>query len=63
VSYTVAANGAVTDVNVVRAQPRGVFDRDAVRAVSQWQFEPALDNGKPVARVQTRRIEFALKAQ
>lgn len=63
VSFTVATNGAVTDVNVVRAQPRGVFDRDAVRAVSQWQFEPALDNGKAVARTMTRRIEFALKAQ
>ena len=63
VSFTVGANGAVTDVNVLRAQPRGVFDRDAVRAVSQWQFEPALDNGKTVSRQMTRRIEFALKAQ
>lgn len=63
VSFTVGTNGSVSDVNVVRAQPRGVFDRDAVRAVSQWQFEPALDNGKTVARQLTRRIEFALKAQ
>lgn len=63
VSFTVGANGAVSDVNVVRAQPRGVFDRDAVRAVSQWQFEPAMENGKVVSRQMTRRIEFALKAQ
>ncbi len=63
VSFTVGVNGAVSDADVVRSQPRGVFDRDAVRAVSQWQFEPALENGKPAARQMTRRIEFALKAQ
>lgn len=63
VSFTVGTNGSVSDVNVVRAQPRGVFDRDATRAVSQWQFEPAMDNGKAVSRQLTRRIEFALKAQ
>ncbi|MBI2398053.1 MAG: energy transducer TonB [Xanthomonadales bacterium] len=63
VSFTVAANGDVTDVNVARAQPRGVFDRDAVRAVSQWKYEPALENGKPVQRTLTRRIEFALSAK
>lgn len=63
VSFTVSTSGAVSDVSVERSQPRGVFDRDAVRAVSQWQFEPALDNGKAVSRKLTRRIEFALKAQ
>lgn len=63
VSFTVAASGEVTDVAVARAQPRGVFDRDATRAVSQWKFEPALENGKPVARTLTRRIEFSLSAK
>ncbi|HWT15086.1 MAG TPA: energy transducer TonB [Patescibacteria group bacterium] len=63
VSFTVGTDGSVSDANVLRAQPRGVFDRDAVRAVSQWQFEPALANGKAVSRQLTRRIEFALKAQ
>ncbi len=63
VSFTVAASGEVTDVAVARAQPRGVFDRDATRAVSQWKYEPALENGKPVARTLTRRIEFSLSAK
>ncbi|HQW80281.1 MAG: energy transducer TonB [Rhodanobacteraceae bacterium] len=63
VSFTVGTNGSVSNVDVVRAQPRGVFDRDATRAVAQWQFEPAMDNGKAVSRELTRRIEFALKAQ
>jgi periplasmic protein TonB len=63
VSFTVGANGNVSDVSVVRAQPRGVFDRDASRAVSQWVFEPAMENGRPVAKTLTRRIEFKLGAQ
>lgn len=61
VSFTVGTDGSVSDVNVVRSQPRGVFDREASRAVSQWRFEPALENGKPVAKKLTRRIEFNMK--
>lgn len=63
VTFNVGADGSVTDVNVVRSQPRGVFDRDAVRAVSQWKFEAALSAGKPVVSSLTRRIEFSLKGQ
>jgi protein TonB len=63
VSFSVGGDGNVSNVSVVRSQPRGVFDRDAVRAVSQWKFEPALDAGKPVAATLTRRIEFSLKGQ
>ncbi len=63
VTFNVGTDGAVGDVNVERSQPRGVFDRDAVRAVSQWKFEPALNGGKAVTSSLTRRIEFSLKGQ
>ncbi len=63
VTFKVGVDGDVSDVNVVRSQPRGVFDRDAVRAVSQWKFEAALNAGKPVVSSLTRRIEFSLKGQ
>jgi len=63
VTFTVGTDGSVTDVNVARSQPRGVFDRDAVRAVSQWKFEAALSDGKPAVSSLTRRIEFSLKGQ
>ena len=40
VEITVAANGSVTDVRVIRAQPRGQFDRAVLNTVREWQFEP-----------------------
>ncbi|MGB3394342.1 MAG: TonB family protein [Stenotrophomonas sp.] len=45
----VAADGTPTDVQVESAQPQGVFDASAVAAAKQWKFNPALQNGKPVA--------------
>jgi protein TonB len=58
--FTIGTDGAVRDVAVVRAQPSRVFDREAVRAMQQWSFEPALRNGQPVEVRARRRIEFRL---
>lgn len=49
VEFTVAADGSVSDVRVVRANPPRVFDREAVSAVKRWRFQPI---GAPVT---TRR--------
>ncbi len=40
VEISIAANGSVTDVRVVRSNPRGEFDRGVVSTVRGWQFEP-----------------------
>ena len=40
VEISIGANGAVTDVRVIRAQPRGEFDRTVLNTVRGWQFEP-----------------------
>lgn len=58
--FTVGVDGRVTDVSVARAQPSRVFDREAVRAIQQWTFEPALRDGRPVSSPVRRRIEFKL---
>ena len=58
--FTVAADGRVTDVSVVRAQPMRVFDREAIRAMQQSTFRPALRNGQPVSSQRRQRIEFNL---
>ncbi len=60
VRITVSPQGAVTNAEVVRAQPSRVFDRAALDAVRQWRFEPALRNGQPIAAQRTQRIEFKL---
>ena len=53
-------DGSVGNVHVTNAEPRRVFDRAAVDAVSRWKFKPALINGVPTAVVLQRRVEFRL---
>jgi protein TonB len=60
VAFTVNPDGSVSDVHVTDAEPRRVFDRAAIDAVSRWRFKPALINGTPTAVVVKRRIEFKL---
>jgi protein TonB len=55
VLYTIGADGRVGDVRVVRARPRGVFERTVQDTVRTWRFEPP---GEPVT--QTRTFEFSM---
>ena len=47
VQALVGKDGKVKDVKVVKSNP--MFDQNAVEAVKQWVFKPALANNKPVA--------------
>ncbi|MEO7051148.1 MAG: energy transducer TonB [Rhodanobacter sp.] len=60
VSFTVDKDGTTSDIKVVDAEPRRVFDRAAVDAVEQYRFTPAMKSGVPVVSVRQQRIEFAL---
>ncbi|HRQ65030.1 MAG TPA: energy transducer TonB [Xanthomonadaceae bacterium] len=60
VELTVSPQGRVTGATVVASQPRGLFERAALRAVRQWEFEPisveAADSEvRGVFRVEFRR--------
>ena len=59
-SFTVTANGGVTGVEVVNAQPKREFDREAIRALQQWKFKPRIENGKAVQASARQRLEFRL---
>lgn len=58
IRFIVGVDGRVSDVQIIRADPQRTFDREAIRAVEQWMFEPALRDGKPVPSTLNRRIEF-----
>ncbi|HVF35184.1 MAG TPA: energy transducer TonB, partial [Candidatus Saccharimonadia bacterium] len=58
--FTVGADGRVSNVSVARAQPTRVFDREAIRAMQQWTFRPAIDGGQPVQSRRRQRMEFKL---
>ena len=39
-SITINPDGTVRDVTVLNAQPRGYFEKSAVRAVQRWRYKP-----------------------
>jgi protein TonB len=59
-AFTITAEGDVTDVEVVDANPRRIFDREAARALAQWKFTPRIENGKAVPARARQRLEFNL---
>lgn len=59
VSFTVSAEGNVTDAKVEGALPRNLFERPALAAVRQWKFE-AREPGAVYARRIRTRVEFEL---
>lgn len=56
VSVNVDESGSVTAVNVVAADPAGVFDSAATDAVQRWKFE----SGKPFQGLK-KKIVFKLE--
>ncbi len=60
VEFTVAETGKVQDVSVRAASNPGVFDDAAVKAVSQWRYQPFVRDAKPVPVRSEIRVRFAL---
>jgi TonB family protein len=58
-AFTVNEKGNVKDVKVQAASKPGMFDDAAVKAVSQWRYQPFLRDGKPAAVHSSVRIRFA----
>ncbi len=60
VEFTVSESGKVQDVAVHAASVPGTFDDAAVKAVSQWRYQPVLHDAKAVAVRTQIRIRFSL---
>lgn len=56
--FTIAPSGNVRDIEVVHAEPRGVFDAAATDALAQWRFRPRFVNGQAVAQRSTVTMRF-----
>lgn len=52
--------GTVESVEIIDAKPRGVFEREAIRALYRYKFKPKMENGRPVSQTATQTIEFNL---
>ena len=58
-SVTITEPGRAEDIRVVRSLDPGL-DAQAMEAVKQWQFAPAIKDGTPVRMVATIEVNFRL---
>ncbi|MDD9155370.1 energy transducer TonB [Aliivibrio sp. S4TY2] len=60
-SFTIDEQGRPTDVKVTDAKPRRMFEREAVKALKKWKYQPKVLDGKAISQVgQTVKLEFTL---
>jgi TonB family protein len=57
--FVVLPDGTVGDVKVVRSL-HASLDKEAVKAVKQWQFKPGTKDGEPVAVLVSAELTFTL---
>ena len=53
--------GNVLTADVVFAQPSGIFEEVAIKAIMQWKFKPAKQRDKPIKVRMAWPMEFSLK--
>jgi protein TonB len=58
VRIRVDTSGRVAEVQVLSANPPGVFEQAAVTAVRKWRFEPVMANGRAIEAGVTTTISF-----
>ena len=60
VQFTINEDGTVSGPSVVDAEPKRVFNREAVRAILRWKFKPRIIDGVAVKREAEQVIEFTM---
>jgi TonB family protein len=58
--FTVTTDGAVKDVTIHGAEPAGVFNAAAIKALTQWRYQPVLRDATPISQRARIRIRFTL---
>ena len=58
--FVATATGEVRDVVVTNAQPQGVFEDNAVRALKRWKFKPVQIDGAPHDQLMALRMRFTV---
>lgn len=60
-SFSIDATGAVIDVQVLDAEPKRIFDREAIKALKAWKYQPQMKDGKALAQQGMQvQLDFSL---
>lgn len=61
VSFVVKPDGSVGETLIEDSSGRKNFERETLKAIRRWRYEPATMNGEPIEQCHTKvRIEYAL---
>lgn len=59
--FTIDPTGKPVDVEVVEANPKRMFEREAIRALKKWKYQPKVLDGGAISQFgQTVRLEFKI---
>lgn len=60
--FTIDPKGKPTDIKIVDANPRRMFEKEAIRALRKWKYQPKVEHGKASPQFdQSVRVEFKLE--
>ncbi len=60
-TFDILENGGVDNINVVTSSPKGVFDKEAKKALERWKYLPAKSKDNLARRMnQEVRLDFQL---
>ncbi|CAM5203572.1 energy transducer TonB [Alishewanella longhuensis] len=63
-NFSIDESGSVTDVSVVAAEPKDIFEREAIRALRRWKYQPQLVEGKAVKQSNLQvQLDFQLQQE
>lgn len=48
--FTITPAGTVKDVKVIDAEPKGIFEDAATKAILRWKYNPKVEEGRAVER-------------
>ncbi|HIF9277332.1 TPA: energy transducer TonB [Photobacterium damselae] len=59
--FTIDTQGRPSDISVLEAKPRRLFERDAMRALRKWKYQAKVIDGQAVEQTgQTVKLEFKI---
>ncbi|MER2491995.1 energy transducer TonB [Catenovulum sediminis] len=60
-SFDINKLGQVENIQIIKSEPKRIFDRSAIKALSSWRYKPLIKNGTPqVQNGLTVRLDFSL---
>lgn len=61
VQFTITVDGKIENIQVIESEPKGVFDRSAMKAAKKYQYDPCVENGQPV-EITDKKIKIYIQA-